>query len=136
MSREAPGFERRQRARCADCAPCIVDHTVAEVESKYEAARRVVFNDAAKIDIGFCTGGPFVRKNALAWFWNAEWITAKMNEAWSSLQEDSCLLPTLSSLHTKESLQMISARSWVPRQEIDFRFEVQERKSAIHQPTA
>jgi hypothetical protein len=91
-----------------------VDHTVAEVESKYETARRVVFNDATKIDIGFCAGGPLVRKNALA----------------------SSLLPTLSSLHTKESLQMTSARSRVPRQDIDFSFEVQQRKSAIHQPAA
>src|SRR5215813_8645725 len=136
MGREAPGFERREEVRSADCAPRIVDYTVAEIESEYETPGRIVFNDAAKIDIGFCTGGPFCRKEAATGFSNAEGIAAKMNEARSSLQEDSSSFPTRSSLHTKESLQMISAGSRVARQEIDFSFEVQHRKSAIHQPTA
>src|SRR5262245_25229926 len=105
MSREAPGFER---GRGADGAPCIVDHTVAQVESEYETTRRVVLNDCAKIDIAFCTGGPFVREDALARFSNTEWITAKMKEARSSLEENSSFFPTLSSLYSKEPLQMIS----------------------------
>jgi hypothetical protein len=44
--------------------------------------------------------------------------------------EDSSFSQTLPSLHTKESLQMISAGSHVPRQQIDFSFEVQQRKSS------
>ena len=85
MGREAAGFECGQELGRADCPPRIADHTVAEIESKYETASGVVFNDTAKIDIGFCTGDPFVREEAAARFCNAEWITAKMNEARSSL---------------------------------------------------
>src|SRR5262245_45760411 len=99
--RETAGFERHRRA---NYTPRIADHSFPEIESEYRTALGVVFNDSAKIDTGFCAGGPLRREKALPWFSNAEWITAKMNEAWSSLQEDSHFLPTLSALHAKESL--------------------------------
>lgn len=124
MSREAAGLERRHELGCANCPPRIVDDTVAEIESEYKTTRGVVFNDAAKIDVGFCTSCPFCREEAAAWFLNAEWITAKMNEARPSLEEDSYFFPAFSSLQTKKRLQMISTGSGVPRQEIDFSFEI------------
>ena len=85
MGGEAAGFVCRHELGREDCPPRIADHTVAEIESEYETSRGVVFNDAAKIEIRFRSGGPFVREDAAAWFLNAEWITSKMNEAWSSL---------------------------------------------------
>ena len=85
MGGEAARFVWRHELGRADCPPRIADHTVAEIESEYETPRRVVFNDATNIEIRFGTGGPFVREDAAAWFLNAEWITSKMNEAWSGL---------------------------------------------------
>jgi len=85
MGREAAGFERRHEVGRANRPPCIVDHAVAEIESEYETARGVVFEDAAQIEIGFRTGGPFGGEDTAAGFLNAEWITTKMNEARPSL---------------------------------------------------
>src|SRR5262245_55660997 len=101
MGREPAGFERSRARGGLDCPAGIADHVGAEIESEYEAARGVVFNNASKIQIGFCAGGALRREESIAGFSDPEWITAKMKEARSSLEEDTCLFPTFSRLHPK-----------------------------------
>src|SRR5262249_34589816 len=124
MSREAAGFECWNGLGSADCPPCIAHQTVAKIESEYQTPRGEVFNDAAQIEIEFRTRGSLVREEVAPWVLNTEWVTGKMHEARSRLQENTFFAPTFSRLYTKESLEMITTGSRVPRQKIKFGVEI------------